>query len=154
MTNRLRLRRLNRKLRKIMIRVAMAILFVLFFYNFVAIGEGETTQLIDLRYKSWAACALGIVILTISYKWWATAIAAIEFFLLIVNLHVAYNWQASSIFDPYYPQIQFYACVLEILILCVATLQVATDGGRPSFNNYFNRSKHSSFSDSHSGPSI
>lgn len=137
-----------------MIRVSLAILLVLWFYNFVAVGDGDTTQLIDLHYKSWAACVLGIVILTISYKWWASAIAVVEGFLLIVNLHIATHWHTVSIFEPYYPQIQFYACALEILILCVATIEVATNGGRPSFNDYFNRGKHGGFSNSRTGSSL
>lgn len=125
-----------------MIRVAISIAVVLFFYNFIAIGDGDSTQLIDLRYKSYSACVLGIIMLTISYKWWANSIAAIEGFLMIVNLHIAANWHTASIFDAYYSQIQYYACVIELLILCIAVVQAVTDGGRASANDYFNRGKH------------
>lgn len=128
-----------------MAKVALSVLIVLFFYNFIAAGDGGTTDLTDLRHKSYSAAALGVIMLTISYKWWASMIAAIEGILLLVNLHVAYHWDTASIFDAYYPQIQLYACVLEILILCVAIIEVATNGGRSGFNSYFNHGKHRYF---------
>lgn len=96
-------------------RLLVALVIVLVAYS-LPIDDGLTT-LDGLRYKSYLSVFLGVLVIAISWEWWAISIAVVEVFLILINLVVAANWQGHSIFDDYYSNIQDYALLIELLII-------------------------------------